>query len=269
MLDIGFLPAVKRIISKISKDRQTLLFSATMSKEIKKLTEMYLDNPIQVSVTPENSTVDKIEQSLMHLTKQNKSLALQRIITANPKKRVIVFSRTKHGSDKLVKWLGTQKIAADAIHGNKSQGQRQRALDDFKKGKTYVLIATDIAARGIDIPGIEIVINFDLPNVPESYVHRIGRTARAGANGKAIAFCAPDEHKQLWDIEKIIKMDIPVVEIDGLTQNLIPSFEKPVPRRRGGGANSKRGSGPRDNNRNKVKSGKKTFKGKGNKTPRR
>jgi ATP-dependent RNA helicase RhlE len=240
-----------------------------MSKEIKKLTEMYLDNPIQVSVTPENSTVDKIEQSLMHLTKQNKSLALQRIITANPKKRVIVFSRTKHGSDKLVKWLGTQKIAADAIHGNKSQGQRQRALDDFKKGKTYVLIATDIAARGIDIPGIEIVINFDLPNVPESYVHRIGRTARAGANGKAIAFCAPDEHKQLWDIEKIIKMDIPVVEIDGLTQNLIPSFEKPVPRRRGGGANSKRGSGPRDNNRNKVKSGKKTFKSKGNKTPRR
>ena len=270
MLDIGFLPAVKRIISKVSKDRQTLLFSATMSKEIKKLTEMYLDNPIQVSVTPENSTVDKIEQSLMHLSKQNKSLALQRIITANPKKRVIVFSRTKHGSDKLVKWLGTQKIAADAIHGNKSQGQRQRALDDFKKGKTYVLIATDIAARGIDIPGIEIVINFDLPNVPESYVHRIGRTARAGANGKAIAFCAPDEHKQLWDIEKIIKMDIPVVEIDGLTQNLIPSFEKPAPRRRGGGANSKRGSGPRDNNnRNKVKSGKKTFKGRGKKTPRR
>ena len=269
MLDIGFLPAVKRIISKVSKDRQTLLFSATMSKEIKKLTEMYLDNPIQVSVTPENSTVDKIEQSLMHLSKQNKSLALQRIVTENPKKRVIVFSRTKHGSDKLVKWLGTQKIAADAIHGNKSQGQRQRALDDFKKGKTYVLIATDIAARGIDIPGIEIVINFDLPNVPESYVHRIGRTARAGANGKAIAFCAPDEHKQLWDIEKIIKMDIPVVEIDGLTQNLIPSFEKPVPRRRGGGANSKRGSGPRDNNRNKVKSGKKMFKGKGNKTPRR
>jgi ATP-dependent RNA helicase RhlE len=241
-----------------------------MSREIKKLTEMYLDNPIQVSVTPENSTVDKIEQSLMHLTKQNKSLALQRIITANPKKRVIVFSRTKHGSDKLVKWLGTQKIASDAIHGNKSQGQRQRALDDFKKGKTYVLIATDIAARGIDIPGIEIVINFDLPNVPESYVHRIGRTARAGANGKAIAFCAPDEHKQLWDIEKIIKMDIPVVEIDGLTQNLIPSFEKPAPRRRGGGANSKRGSGPRDNNnRNKIKFGKKTFKGRGNKTPRR
>ncbi len=182
----------------------------------------------------------------MHLSKQNKGLALQRIVSDNPKKRVIVFSRTKHGSDKLVKWLGTQDIKADAIHGNKSQGQRQRALDDFKKGKTYVLIATDIAARGIDIPGIEIVINFDLPNVPESYVHRIGRTARAGAEGRAIAFCAPDEHKQLWDIEKVIKMDIPVVEMEGLTQNTIPTFEKPEPRRRGGGANSKRGSGPRD-----------------------
>ena len=270
MLDIGFLPAVKRIISKVNKDRQTLLFSATMSKEIKKLTETYLTDPVQVSVTPENSTVDKIEQSLMHLSKQNKGLALQRIISANPKKRVIVFSRTKHGSDKLVKWLGTQNIGADAIHGNKSQGQRQRALDDFKKGKTYILIATDIAARGIDIPGIEIVINFDLPNVPESYVHRIGRTARAGADGKAIAFCAPDEHKQLWDIEKVIKMDIPVVEMEGLTQNLIPNFEKPAPRRRGGGANSKRGSGPRDNNsRNNSKSGKKPFRGGGNKSPRR
>ena len=246
MLDIGFLPAVKRIISKVSKERQTLLFSATMSKEIKKLTETYLTDPVQVSVTPENSTVEKIEQSLMHLSKQNKGLALQRIVDDNPKKRVIVFSRTKHGADKMVKWLGTQNIAADAIHGNKSQGQRQRALDDFRKGKTYVLIATDIAARGIDIPGIEIVVNFDLPNVPESYVHRIGRTARAGAEGRAIAFCAPDEHKQLWDIEKVIKMEIPVVEMEGLTQNLIPNFEKPAPRRRGGGQNAKRGSGPRD-----------------------
>lgn len=246
MLDIGFLPAVKRIISKVSKDRQTLLFSATMSKEIKKLTETYLTNPAQVSVTPENSTVEKIDQTLMHLSKQNKGLALQRIVAANPKKRVIVFARTKHGSDKMVKWLRTQDINADAIHGNKSQGQRQRALDDFRKGKTYVLIATDIAARGIDIPGIEIVVNYDLPNVPESYVHRIGRTARAGAEGRAIAFCAPDEHKQLWDIEKVIKMDIPVVEMEGLTQNLIPTFEKPAPRRRGGGQNAKRGSGPRD-----------------------
>jgi ATP-dependent RNA helicase RhlE len=260
MLDIGFLPAVKRIISKVSKDRQTLLFSATMSKEIKKLTETYLTNPVQVSVTPENSTVEKIDQTLMHLSKQNKGLALQRIVADNPKKRVIVFSRTKHGSDKLVKWLGTQDIGADAIHGNKSQGQRQRALEDFRKGKTYVLIATDIAARGIDIPGIEIVVNFDLPNVPESYVHRIGRTARAGATGRAIAFCAPDEHKQLWDIEKVIKMDIPVVEMEGLTQNLIPNFEKPAPRRRGGGQNPKRGSGPRDGKPRGGGGGKKPFK---------
>ncbi|GLQ34333.1 RNA helicase [Amylibacter marinus] len=245
MLDIGFLPAVKRIITQISKERQTLLFSATMSKEIHKLTEQYLTDPAQVSVTPENSTVDKIEQSLMHLTKQNKGLALERIVKANPKKRIIVFSRTKHGSDKMVKWLGTQDIKADAIHGNKSQGQRQRALDDFKKGKTYVLIATDIAARGIDIPGIELVINYDLPNVPEAYVHRIGRTARAGAEGRAIAFCAPDEHKQLWDIEKLIDGDIPIAHMDGLTEEMIPTFEKPAPRRRGGRSNPKRGSGPR------------------------
>jgi ATP-dependent RNA helicase RhlE len=268
MLDIGFLPAVKRIISKVSKERQTLLFSATMSKEIKKLTETYLTDPVQVSVTPENSTVEKIDQSLMHLSKQNQGLALQRIVADNPKKRIIVFSRTKHGSDKMVKWLGTQDIKADAIHGNKSQGQRQRALDDFKKGKTYVLIATDIAARGIDIQGIEIVVNYDLPNVPESYVHRIGRTARAGAEGRAIAFCAPDEHKQLWDIEKVIKMEIPVVEMEGLTQNLIPNFEKPAPRRRGGGANSKRGSGPRDG-KPRGGGGKKPFKSGGNRGPRR
>ena len=211
MLDMGFINAVKRIISKVNSDRQTLLFSATMSKEIKKLTETYLTDPVQVSVTPENSTVDKIEQSLMHLSKQNKSLALQRIISSNPKKRVIVFSRTKHGSDKLVKWLGTQNIGADAIHGNKSQGQRQRALDDFKKGKTFVLIATDIAARGIDIPDIEIVINFDLPNVPESYVHRIGRTGRAKESGTALSFCDMEERAYLKDIQKLINQKIPVI----------------------------------------------------------
>lgn len=270
MLDIGFLPAVRRIVGQVSKERQTLLFSATMSKEIKKLTDTYLTDPVQVSVTPENSTVEKITQTLMHLTKQNKGLALQRIVSENPRKRIIVFSRTKHGSDKMVKWLATQDIKADAIHGNKSQGQRQRALDDFKKGKTYVLIATDIAARGIDIPDIEIVVNFDLPNVPESYVHRIGRTARAGAEGRAIAFCAPDEHKQLWDIEKIIKMDIPVVEIQGLTSNAIPTFDKPAPRRRGGGANAKRGSGPREGGKPRgAGGGKKPFKSGANRGPRR
>ncbi|WP_099593436.1 DEAD/DEAH box helicase [Paramylibacter kogurei] len=228
MMDIGFLPSIKRILGKVASERQTLLFSATMPKAIKELTNTYLDDPVEVAVAQVSSTAERIKQSLMYLVKMNKGLALERIVKANPNKRIIVFSRTKHGSDKLVKWLGTQDIKADAIHGNKSQGQRQRALDDFRKGKTFVLIATDIAARGIDIPGIELVVNFDLPNVPEAYVHRIGRTARAGAEGRAIAFCAPDEQKQLADILKVIKQDIPVEVMEGLTNTPMPSMDKPA-----------------------------------------
>lgn len=257
MMDIGFLPAIRRILDLIGAKRQTLLFSATMPKAIAELSTDYLTDPAQVAVTPESTTVEKIDQKLMHLTKQNKGLALQELATRNPEKRIIVFARTKHGSDKLVKWLATQGTKADAIHGNKSQGQRQRALEDFRKGKTYMLIATDIAARGIDIPGIELVINYDLPNVPEAYVHRIGRTARAGASGRAISFCAPDEQKLLRDIEKTIKMDVPIAHLDGLTEVVIPRAEKPAPRggnrrnpspRRAGG-----GQGGKPANKNKGK----------------
>jgi ATP-dependent RNA helicase RhlE len=231
MMDIGFMPAIKRILPKLSDNLQTLLFSATMPKLIRELAENHLKDPVNVAVAPENTTAEKVTQKLMHLVKMNKGLALERIVKQNTGKRVLVFSRTKHGSDKLVKWLGTQDIKADAIHGNKSQGQRQRALEDFRKNKTAVLIATDIAARGIDIPGIEIVINYDLPNVPESYVHRIGRTARAGASGRAISFCAPDEQKQLRDIEKLIKKPIPLAHLEGLTAAVIPMEEKPEGRK--------------------------------------
>jgi ATP-dependent RNA helicase RhlE len=231
MMDIGFMPAIKRILPKLAEQRQTLLFSATMPKLIRELAENHLKDPVNVAVAPENTTAEKVTQKLMHLVKMNKGLALERIVKENPGKRILVFSRTKHGSDKLVKWLGTQDIKSDAIHGNKSQGQRQRALEDFRKNKTAVLIATDIAARGIDIPDIEIVINYDLPNVPESYIHRIGRTARAGASGRAISFCAPDEQKQLRDIEKLIKKTIPLAHLDGLTSAVIPMEEKPEGRK--------------------------------------
>lgn len=242
MMDIGFMPAIKRILGKVAKERQTLLFSATMPKAIKELTTSYLNNPVEVTVAPVSSTAERIQQSLMYLVKMNKGLALERIVKANPQKRIIVFSRTKHGSDKMVKWLGTQDITASAIHGNKSQGQRQRALDEFRRGKVFVLIATDIAARGIDIPGIEIVINYDLPDVPEAYVHRIGRTARAGAKGRAIAFCSPDEHKQLYDIEKVIKQQISVETMEGLTNTPIPGLDMPSSKR-GGRGRSTRGTG--------------------------
>ena len=228
MLDIGFLPAVKRIISKVNKDRQTLLFSATMSKEIKKLTETYLTDPVQVSVTPENSTVDKIEQSLMHLSKQNKGLALQRIISANPKKRVIVFSRTKHGSDKLVKWLGTQNIGADAIHGNKSQAARTNTLKQFKLGKVRALVATDIAARGIDINALPYVINYELPYLPEDYIHRIGRTGRARTEGEAFTLCKPEELPLVTSIEKLLGNSLPRKFVDDFSYRDSPEEMAPT-----------------------------------------
>lgn len=252
MMDIGFMPAIKRILPQLANERQTLLFSATMPSQIRELATDHLKDPVNVAVAPKNTTAEKVTQKLMHLVKMNKGLALERIVKKNLGKRVLVFSRTKHGADKLVKWLATQGIRSDAIHGNKSQGQRQRALEDFRKNKTPVLIATDIAARGIDIPDIEIVVNYDLPNVPESYVHRIGRTARAGASGHAISFCAPDERKQLRDIEKLLKKSIPIAQLEGLTETVVPMEEKPEgrknrarpgPKRSFGGAKGKAKSG--------------------------
>ncbi|MBZ0128573.1 MAG: DEAD/DEAH box helicase [Rhodobacteraceae bacterium] len=215
MLDIGFMPAIRRILKLTPRSRQTLLFSATMPNEIKSLSADHLKNPVEVAVTPVASTVDKIDQTVMHMNTDDKPSAVAKLVRTHPGKRVIVFTRTKRGADKVARKLNAENLGAEAIHGNKSQSQRQRTLAAFRDGSNPVLIATDIAARGIDVPGVELVVNYDLPNVPESYVHRIGRTARAGASGLAVSFCAGDEAKQLRDIEKLIKRAIPALSADG------------------------------------------------------
>lgn len=207
MLDLGFIHALRTIKKLVPEDRQTLFFSATMPKQIKELVSGYCRNPVQVSVTPESSTAERIEQFLFMVQQNEKQSLLELILSGKHAvpgelERVLIFARTKHGADRVVKKLGQRGIQANAIHGNKSQGQRQRALDEFRRGKTSILIATDVAARGIDIPGVSHVINYELPNVPEQYVHRIGRTARAGRDGIAIAFCAEDERAYLKDIQR-------------------------------------------------------------------
>lgn len=210
MLDMGFIHDIKKVLTMIPKMRQTLFFSATMPPEIEKLASTMLMNPIRVEVTPVSSTAEKVDQSVMYV-EQSKKKDLLRHVLKDPKfYRVIVFTRTKHGANRVSELLTKNKITSEAIHGNKSQNARQRALDNFKSGKTQVLIATDIAARGIDVDGITHVINFEVPNIAESYVHRIGRTARAGASGIAISFCDIEEKSYIRDIEKLIGQKIPV-----------------------------------------------------------
>jgi ATP-dependent RNA helicase RhlE len=212
MLDMGFIHDVKKIIAKLPAKRQTLFFSATMPNEIQKLADSLLHQPAKVEVTPPSSTVDKIEQSLYFTNKNDKKDLLVHLLQEKGINTALVFTRTKHGADKIVKFLQKTKIKSAAIHGNKSQNARQKALQDFKSGDLTVLVATDIAARGIDIDELSYVFNYDLPNVPETYVHRIGRTGRAGNKGVAIAFCDAEERKELRDIEKTIAKKIPVVE---------------------------------------------------------
>jgi ATP-dependent RNA helicase RhlE len=211
MLDMGFLPDVKRILATLSRDRQSLLFSATMPNDITALAARFLRDPLRVEVTPPAATADRIDQGIYFVSKAKKRDLLVSLLEDPAFVRTLVFTRTKHGADRVAKSLSQAKIGAHAIHGNKSQGARERALDDFRDGKAHVLVATDIAARGIDVPEITHVINFDLPNIPESYVHRIGRTARAGRAGIAISFCDEGEHEFLRDIEKLIKKRIPVL----------------------------------------------------------
>ncbi len=211
MLDMGFIHDVKKIIAKLPQRRQTLFFSATMPPEIQKLADTILYKPVKVEVTPVSSTAETIEQSLYFTNKKEKKSLLVHVINEHNIGRVLVFTRTKHGADKLVKDLVRAQISAEAIHGNKSQNARQRALSNFKAGQTRVLIATDIAARGIDIDDLSHVINYELSDVPETYVHRIGRTGRAGLSGKAIAFCEPEEMDNLKGIQKLIGFQLPVV----------------------------------------------------------
>ena len=209
MLDMGFIHDIKRIVTMLPKERQTLFFSATMPQEITRLADRMLRNPARVAVTPQATTVERISQRVILTEKASKQSLLAELLKSEPVERVLVFTRTKHGADKVVRGLQKAGFAAEAIHGNKSQNQRERVLTAFRNGKLRTLIATDIAARGIDVDGVSHVFNFDLPSIPESYVHRIGRTARAGADGVAISFCDHEERAYLRDIERLIRMAIP------------------------------------------------------------
>lgn len=240
MLDMGFITDVKKVVAKLPENKQTLFFSATMPDEIEKLANTLLKNPVTIAVTPVSSTVEKIEQAIYFVEKENKKNLLQDLLQDSAIKSALVFTRTKHGADKVVKNLIKQGITSEAIHGNKSQNARQRALTNFKNGNTRILVATDIAARGIDVDGLSHVFNYELPNVPETYVHRIGRTGRAGENGKAISFCDTEERAYLKDIQKLIKIELPVVsnhEYHSATPQKVSSnqpekIKKPAPRNR-------------------------------------
>lgn len=212
MLDMGFVHDVKRVLKLIPERRQSLFFSATMPEEIIQLANTILHNPIKIEVTPISSTADTVEQYIYFVNKKNKNELLREILKDKNIRRVLVFTRTKHGADKVVKYLLKYEITAEAIHGNKAQNARQRALNNFKSHMTRVLVATDIAARGIDVDDLEYVINYDIPNEAETYVHRIGRTGRAGAQGMAFSFCDTEEKPYLKGIEKLIAKKIPVIQ---------------------------------------------------------
>ncbi|WP_428389433.1 DEAD/DEAH box helicase [Mucisphaera sp.] len=208
MLDMGFLPDIRRITAEVPRKRQTLLFSATMPGPIRTLADDLLTNPVAIQIEPEAPTVDRIDQGVYFVDKPHKAKLLTHLLTTLPIQRAIVFTRTKHGADKVVKQLGRANIRAEAIHGNKTQAARQRTLDSFRTGRSHILIATDIASRGIDVDGVSHVFNYDITHEPESYVHRIGRTARAGASGRAISFCDAEERSSLRAIEKAIRKTI-------------------------------------------------------------
>ncbi len=222
MLDMGFLPALKRIIAKVPSERQTLMFSATMPPAIRMLADEWLSDPLSIEVAPIATPADRITQSVHMVEKKRKGDLLAWFLRDKPRGRTLVFSRTKHGADKLVKRLERDGLRAAAIHGNKSQGARTRTLERFKGKNPPVLVATDIAARGLDIRDVSHIVNYDLPETPETYVHRIGRTARAGAAGSAVSFCAGDERKLLSQIEKLMKCRIAVEET-------VAGFDPPTP----------------------------------------
>jgi ATP-dependent RNA helicase RhlE len=238
MLDMGFIHALRRIAPLLANDRQTMMFSATMPKLMSELAGTYLTDAVRVQVNPPGQAVKKINQSVHFVAQAAKTDLLIELLDKHRDELAIVFGRTKHGCEKLYKVLEKKGFAAASIHGNKSQGQRQRALEAFKAGKTRVLVATDVAARGLDIPDVRFIYNYDLPNVAENYVHRIGRTARAGADGSAVALVAPDEMIELQDIEKAMKDTIPVAS--GRPWEIQPGQKK---RPNGGGGGGRRGAG--------------------------
>ena len=253
MLDMGFIHDIKKIVKQLPQDRQSLFFSATMSPEILKLSKGILGQPERITIKPEQATAERVEQNVYFVTKKDKRKLLLHLLKENDVDSALVFSRTKHGANRIANQLDKAGINAAAIHGNKSQGARQKALQKFKDGNLNVLVATDIAARGIDVDELSYVVNFDLPNVPETYVHRIGRTGRADASGVALSFCDAEERAYLKDIQKLIGQSIPVVSEhpfpdDGATPEPVSSNGQ----NRGGGQRSGRssGGGNRNNRRN-------------------
>lgn len=250
MLDMGFLPDIRRVIRALPPERQSLLFSATMPKSIADLAKTFLHDPVSVSVTPPSSTVERIDESVLFVQKSNKPQLLLELLTKLDVEQGIVFSRTKHGANRLVAWLEKRGVNAAALHGNKSQSARERAIGAFRDGSLRLLVATDIAARGIDVEGVSHVFNYDLPNEAESYVHRIGRTGRAGRDGAAIAFCSEEELAYLRDIEKLIGHKLDVIsdhqfhEEAYLTRHLDPR-RPPRPATGRGGRGGGQGRGQR------------------------
>lgn len=230
MLDMGFIHDIKKILALLPKKRQNLLFSATFSNDIRQLAKSWLNHPVEISVSPQNTTATTVKQTLHPVDKNDKTSLLSHLIRSEKWSQALVFCKTKHGANKLVKLLGQDNINAAAIHGNKSQAQRTKALENFKLGKVQILVATDIAARGLDIDQLPQVVNFDLPNVPEDYVHRIGRTGRAGSSGQAISLVTADEIKQLRDIERLVKFNIERVNIEGFIPKNKLSESKPFQR---------------------------------------
>ncbi|MFC7703133.1 DEAD/DEAH box helicase [Plastorhodobacter daqingensis] len=255
MLDLGFIHALRRIARLLPEKRQTLLFSATMPKQMEELATTYLREPVRVQVSPPGKAADKITQGVHFTPQGDKATVLRGYLSEHADELALVFSRTKHGAEKLMKLLDHWGFAAGSIHGNKSQGQRERTLQAFRNGDIKVLVATDVAARGIDIPGVRHVYNFDLPNVPENYVHRIGRTARAGAEGRAVAFCSPAEVGELRAIEKLMKIALPVVGGEHMAQMRHEPAQKPkAPQgRRQGVGPSGAGAGQKFGGRNQSR----------------
>ncbi|GAB3269827.1 DEAD/DEAH box helicase [Parahaliea aestuarii] len=252
MLDMGFIHDIRRVVRLLPEKRQTLMFSATFSGEITRLAGGYLNNPVKVEVSPANATADTVEQWVYPVDKKQKPALLSYLVKANDWSQVLVFTRTKHGANRLSQQLEKSGIPAAAIHGNKSQNARTRALGDFKLGKVQALVATDIAARGLDIEQLPQVVNFDLPNVAEDYVHRIGRTGRAGAAGRAYSLVSADEADYLRDIEKLIRQNLPREEVEGFVPDHTVPDTPPAPtgprqpnrgRRSGGGRPGQNGSG--------------------------
>ncbi|SFT76350.1 ATP-dependent RNA helicase RhlE [Sedimentitalea nanhaiensis] len=236
MLDLGFIHALRKIAAMLPEQRQTMLFSATMPKQMNEIASSYLDRPIRVEVSPPGKAADKVTQEVHFIAKAEKTNLLIELLDKHRDERALVFGRTKHGSEKLMKLLEKRGFATASIHGNKSQGQRDRAITAFKSGQIKVLVATDVAARGLDIPDVKHVYNYDLPNVPDNYVHRIGRTARAGKDGAAIAFCAPDEMGEFKAIQKTMGISIPVAS--GRPWDPVDAPSKP---KRGGGGGARGG----------------------------